>query len=182
MYVAVAWYGDDSPHLHAEAIGATSYGGCEQARPLKTVKVHIPIAEVGYGSDRRFSSWETMTVGSLSTGSRAGHLTENSRWLNVQSGLRKHPVNLCGPRASVASGQRRLLKRGKSRSLRMSVCGSCLTPEQEVCGRCGTGASVRRGIAGIAADMERSPAQGCACWTGAPKEKSGPFHFVEQQF
>ena len=39
------WYGDDSPHLTGS--------GREQARLVKTVKVQVPSAKGGPGSDRR---------------------------------------------------------------------------------------------------------------------------------
>jgi len=44
------WYGDDSPHLAVEGVKRLV---SEQARLVKTVKVHITSAEGGYGSDRR---------------------------------------------------------------------------------------------------------------------------------
>jgi hypothetical protein len=64
----ITWYVDDSPHLNYQV----SFDN-EQARFVKTVKVHITSAGV-YGRDRRCRHVENYMLISRSTGSQIGHL------------------------------------------------------------------------------------------------------------
>ena len=126
---------------------ATRHGKSEQARPVKTVKVHMPIAK--WGTDQTVGSphgklWEAphagrgggvsngrkahvLMSGSLSTGSPAGHLNTRQRGVPVHGGSMYSQAHV-NPghrpkeavifvRVSMAPGGRRLLKRGKPRVL-----------------------------------------------------------------
>ena len=65
-YGGYTWYGDDSPHL------ADSQDS-EQARPVKTVKVQVPSAEGGPGSDRRLRPGRLVASSGSRDRYRLGH-------------------------------------------------------------------------------------------------------------
>ena len=148
--MAVWWYGDDSPHLSSCHGGKKTWQKSEQARLVKTVKVHMPVAKAGYGSDRRLPPWETvggpacadipktssrrmrvaststhmpkLMSGSLSTGSPAGHLNTRQRGVPVHGGSMYSQAHV-NPRPHTPEADHRLEHNGEPKRVSMAPGG-----------------------------------------------------------
>jgi hypothetical protein len=93
------WYVGDSPHL-----GVKYLLDSEQARLVKTVKVHCEDSQVLHGSDRRLLVGVTLQSDRYRLRHRSVDSNNIVSWLNVQSGYRK-PISIFGERYPCDQGE-----------------------------------------------------------------------------